>query len=300
MARIARNREAILRLRVDDEGGLLIDAAATPVLSVKDWDGVALAGAEVPSAVTRESQGVYRAELPGRTDLEILTANWSFQPSGGTFTRTSVEELLVVDRRVAPLWMFREDPELEDLSATNLLRLVDCVEDWFRSALGFPAAPEPFERSWRVSTLAAPTIGIPGIVFPESLTSWSVNDEVLDADQLAGLKVVGSHIAQTGGQDLSFLTGTRVSPSWGDGRYLVRGVHGGRPDWNGETPGDLQRAAVILARYASRNSTNYPERASQIAEENTLIFFSTPSYKKPTGLPEVDGVVSRYSLDSAI
>lgn len=295
--RIASHREAVLRLRVDDEGGLLIDAAATPVLSVKDWDGVALAGAEVPSAVTRESQGVYRAELPGRTDLEILTANWSFQPSGGSFTRTQANEVLVVSDRIAPLPRFREDPELSAWSAPVMSRLVDTVEDWFRQALGFPVCYEPFERSWIVPSRSAQVV-IPGIAYPKTLTSLTVGGDVVDVD---GLEITGNSFRRSSGSNQSFITGVPYSGlQWSGGWAVARGTHGMRPDWQGIVPEDLKRAAVILARYCSRQATNYPERASQVAEENTLIYFSTPTVGKPTGLPEVDGVVTRYALNSAI
>ena len=66
-----------------------------------------------------------------------------------------------------------------------------------------------------------------------------------------------------------------------------------------KAPGFTIVAMLTLARYCARGS-NFPERASQIMSEQSLITFSTPSPNKPTGLPEVDGVLSRHSLNSAL
>lgn len=297
--RIIRGREAALRLWVDDEGGTLIDAATLPVLTVKDQDGVALSGGLEAGTVVKESTGVYSAPLPPQADLSIMTANWSYKPSGGTYTRTKSDVLTIVDRRLTPYTRYREDPELESLDTPNLLRLADVVEDWFLSAMQFPSVETPFERSWRVTSFNDSTISIPTVPYPRTLTRWTVGDTLLTDDELANLEIVGSQIQQAWGSNTSFLTGSATQATqWSSGRYVVRGTHWA--PWGSDVPEDLQRAAVILARYASRGGKNYPERASQVQEESTLIYFSTPSPLKPTGLPEVDGVVARYSLNSVI
>lgn len=297
--RIASNREATLRLWADDEGGVLTDAASTPVLSVKDWDAVAISPA--PGSVSHESTGVYAAQVPGQSALKVLTANWTYTLSGGTFQRSTSQQVFVVRERSVPLWMYREDPELEELGTTNLIRLADVVDDWLESALYFPLVETPFDVQFSYANRNASKIRVPGVAFPLTLDKWTVDGTALTDDQLALLQIAGTSIQLDLGSNNSFLTGVSWNaPSWRGGRYEVRGTYGPRPDWSGVVPGDLQRAAVILGRYAARQGKNYPERASQISDEQTLIYFSTPSPGKPTGLPEVDGVVTRYALNSAV
>lgn len=283
--RAVLNREAVVRLRVEDEGGTLVAATSTPALTVTKVDGTSV----TPGSVTAESTGVYVATIPPQAALDVLTCNWSYAVSGNT--RSYTEKVAIVRDRVAPLWAFREDPELAELSTTAFLRVVERVEDWFEDALNFPIADRWFTRTWRVRR---PTTGlvIPQVPFPKTITAVTVNDTAFTAADLTDLDIVRNTV-ERGVTGNPFLTG--VSHPWMDGQYTVTGTCGPPEDWNARCPEDLQRAAVILARYLSRGS-NYPERARQVLTDGANIILSTPSADRPTGLPDVDGVVARYRL----
>lgn len=300
--RIVQDQEAVLRLRVEDEGGTLVAADSTPTITVSDHTGTALSGGAAPSAVTAESTGIYTSTLPPRASLDVLTANWSFSPTGSSYTRAKRETLVGVSDRVVPLWRLREDPELTDLSTLDILRLSQKIDDWAESALGFAPVETAFTRTFRQRLSSTEQLLIPGVPYPKSLTSVVVDGTAWTSDDLSEL-IYGIGVWRDTGANLSFLTGTptnRIGFSYGS--YVVRGTHGppNTPDWEDGVPVDLQDALVALARYAAREGRNYPERATQISDESTLIMFSMPGPGRPTGLPEVDGTIVRYSLQQQV
>ena len=293
--RAVKNREIVLRLRVDDEGGSLVSADTTPELTVATWAGTAVGGV---SAVTEESTGVYRAVIPPQADLDRLVANWSYAVSG--VDRLHTEHIVVVGGITIPLWRLREDAELASLSVPAIQRLATLVDDWLRDALGYPVVEEPFDVTYR---LPRPTNGlrVPGVPFPMTVTYLRHGTHVFSDAELADLRIVDGAIergAATGG---SFLTGVSHGFGWNDDDTVVhvRGTHGPRADWGGVVPEDLVRAATILARYTAR-ANNYPERARQVATDGALITLSTPAHDRPTGLPDVDGVLARYRVEPSV
>lgn len=278
------NRETVVRLRVDDEGGNLVAAETTPTLAVTTAAGETV----TPGTVTSESAGVYKSTLPAQSALTVLTCNWTASVSGSG-SRTVTEQIRVVSDRAVPLWRYREDDELVALSDLALIRLADTVEDWFRDALRFPLSEEYFSTTFRKRRQSMGLL-IPSAPFPVTITAVSVTDRPLSAAEIADLRVVGN-VVERGITADPFLTGGN-GYAWPEGLYTVTGTHGFREDWVA-VPSDLERAAVTLARYISRGN-NYPERARQIATDGALITLSTPTPDRPTGLPDVDGVVGRY------
>jgi hypothetical protein len=281
--RAVLNRETTVRLRVDDEGGNLVAATTTPTLTVTTAAGAAV----TPGTVTSESTGVYKSTLPAQSALTVLTCNWTATVSGAN--RTVTQSVRVVSDRAVALWRYREDEELAVLSDLALIRLADTVEDWFRDALRFPLGEEYVSITFRKRRQSMGLL-IPTAPFPVTVTAVSVNDTAFTSAEIADLTVVGNEVERGITAD-PFLTGSN-GYAWPEGQYTVTGTHGPRNDWLA-TPDDLQRAAVTLARYISRGS-NYPERARQIATDGALITLSTPTPDRPTGLPDVDGVVGRY------
>lgn len=286
--RAIRNREIVVRLYVDDEGGTLLNATGTPTVSVKDGSGTTVTGV---SAVTNDGVGVYKATIPPRPQLDNLVVTWTAVVN--TFTREVIEEVKVVSDRLVPLWRLREDAELATLSTLNMLRCASAVEDWFADALGYP----PVEESHR-STFNHPggaRLRVPGVWYPKTAISMTQGDTALDATDLAELRVVDGafEFKNSGAFDVILGTGQQV---WAQGRKTVWITHGPPEDWKG-VPEDLVRAAAVLARYVARES-NYPERARSVTTEHAIISFSTPNHDRPTGLPEVDGAVNRYGVKS--
>lgn len=288
--RAIRNREIVIRLRVDDEGGALTAATGTPTVSVTDGSGAAVAGV---SAVTNEAVGLYKATIPPRSQLDNLTVTWSAVVGG--FTRQVVEQVKVVADRLVPLWRLRQDPELDALENENLLRCAEAVEEWFADALHFPPVDESYRATFNHPGGAR--LRVPGVWYPKTALSISQGDTALTAGELAELRVVDGafEFQNSGAFDVVLGVGQKV---WGSGRKTVWITHGAPTDWVG-VPEDLVRAASVLARYIARGS-NYPERARTVQTEGAIINFSTPNHDRPTGLPEVDGAVNRYKVDPAL
>lgn len=296
--RLVQNHEATLRLRVEDEGGNLVPAAELPTLDVRDPADAAVS----VSSVTAESVGVYTATVEPRERLELLVANWSFKPSGSSYTRAKREALVGVADRIVPLWRLRQDPELSELSNVNMVRLSEKVDAWAQSALGFAPVETAFTVTFTQRLSSTDSLLLPEVPYPRSVTSMSVNGTAFSDEDIAGFHY-GAGIWRGTGSNESFLTGTPPQRLGFDyGTYVVVGTHGPPqdPEWSGGVPVDLQDALVTLARYAAREARNYPERATQISDESTLIMFSMPGPGRPTGLPEVDGVIARYSLQQQV
>lgn len=268
------HREATVRLRVDDDSGALVTPDTTPTVATTDQDGNVVTTSTVSSA----GVGLYQATIEAQSALGRLSCLWSFAVSGHARTQTEVVSL--TEKRLVPLWRYREDAELADLSDVNMLRLADTVEDWMASALGFPVVGEYGTVSTRVA-LATDSLRFDDVKFPFAVRAVTIDG-----------------VAATGVE--AELGGFYYDAGWTeDSVVVVSYEHGPSPAFQVAPPGDIERAAVILARYANRTA-NYPERARQIATEGSLITFSTPSPDRPTGLPEVDSIVTRYNIRTVI
>lgn len=275
--RAVLNREVVVRLRVDDDSGALVAPVSLPTLTVTDPDGATV----TVGTVTNTSLGVYEATVDPQSVLTRLTATWSIPVSGG-FTRVVDEAVEIVERRVVPLHRLREDPELAELSAESMGRLADIVEDWFKSALHFPPVREYVEQTFRPHRETT-VVYVPDVVYPKALRSVTVDGVAMDLDDYE----------ITAG-------GVYTAAGWRPDSTVTIGIeHGGPRPFDGGLPAELVRAAIILARYANRGN-NYPERARQVATEGALITFSAPSPDRPTGLPEVDSVVTKYAFPVVI
>lgn len=291
------NREIIVRLRTDDEGGTLVAATGTPTLVVTDGDGATVAGV---SAASSDGTGIYKATIPAQTALDRLKVVWTATVAGNV--RTVTEYVDVVSERLVPLWRLREDAELAGVTPEVITRLEDTVAEWFRSALKFPPVVESTRRSWLLE-YPVQRLRIPGAVFPRSIislaygrgsgmTTWSPTDlaqigviqdgvEYLDAGTFAPVDFLR-------GLD----RGTFVA-----GYYTVHATHGGVDFETAGPTEDLRRAAAVLARYVARTN-NLPERARRIETAQSIIDLSMPSAEKPTGLPDVDAVITRYRIQA--
>lgn len=277
--RLLANRDGTVRTRTTDEGGTLTTADGTVSVSVTNPDGDVVASGNA----SEETTGVYAFTVPAQTELDDLTAEFSGAVGGNSFTQT--EQVTIVERRLAPLYQLREDTELESLSTTAILRLADQVEDWFDDALKFPAVRRGARVKWEAPV--SRRLRIPGVVRPGTLYSLTQAGDAMD---LADVEVrEGALYLTGGGSNLSFLTGLPA----GSGGHFAAAIYEAHLSHGLESPpADLVRAAATFARYVSRSS-NYPERARQVATEGAVITFSMPTPDRPTGLPEVDGVLNR-------
>lgn len=268
--RVEVGREVVYRVRVDDEGGTLVDPLPPPTLAVSDGAGGAVTGV---SAVVKEAVGVYTARSPARTSLDRLTATWTYTLDG--YARTVTQYYDVVAGRVAPLWQIRQalaaEPELAAVPTPVLRQVSDAVEDWITRALRYPALPEHFRQTF-ANAGGGRALIIPGVVYPRevyTIDGYTTTD-------MSGVSVLDGYII-------------RDQAGFGPSTFTAWGTHG---RWDAP-PADLVRAAVVLARYVARTS-NYPERATRVISQDTEIWLSTPSDDRATGLPEVDGAINAY------
>lgn len=293
--RATLNREIVVRLRVDDEGGTLTDADSLPTVVVKDSLGATVSA----GSVTKESTGVYKATIAARTVIDLLTVEWSATLASNA--RTVSDHVTVTSECLVPLWLLREDAEMTALPTPVIVRLADQVEDWFRDALNYPASVERYSRSW-ILDYPVQRLRVPGCYFPVSMVSltYGRGDGTLayDADFLANIIAIesGFEFKDTGTfAPVDFVRGANRG-TFPQGAYSAVVTHGGFSAFGFDgTPEHVQRAAAALARYVSRTS-NLPERARRMITEHSEIDLSMPSPQYPTGLPEVDGVLSRFRL----
>jgi len=264
------DREIVIRLRTDNDEGRLVDADDTPTVEVFDGAGEAITGV---SSVAGEGTGTYKATIPPRSKLDVLTAKWTAIVDG--HTRTVAEGVRIVGGRLAELWRLRETAELKDLSGEELRRLADAVDDWFASALGFPPVPEPIRT--RFTSFGGQRLIVPGVIFPLDMYELAQRGTALSSDELALLRFRFGYVA------------------WSDARNWIADEvaawmsHG----WNTPTQ-DLRDAAVALAVYASRSpDRKLPERATRVVTEGADISLGLPSVDHPTGIPDVDAAIVR-------
>jgi hypothetical protein len=273
--RIPVGVEANIRLFIDDEDGTLVDATGTPTVTIIDGTGTTVVSSV---ASTRESAGQYKYTLAPRTQLDLLSVTWSAVVNG--VTRTYSDTIAVTGSRLVPLWRFREDSELATVSGARLRRISDAVENVFSSALGFPPVTEGLRTSWVVDRYT-PELVIPCVERPQSLYSLSFIRGSVDAP----FQYSAPDLAAVTSRDGAFFK--TDGTSWNPGIYTAWLIHGmTRP------PERLIEVGIILGRYIARQN-NYPERALRVVSDNTEITFTmTGDADHPTGLPEVDTVLT--------
>ena len=289
--RAVKDREIVIRVRVDDEGGALVNADSLPTVEVRDGDGALVTTGAVAQDAATAATGVYKATVNPRSQLDVLTIVWTVVVGG--FTRKVRQEVMVQGGRLVPLWRLREDSELAGLSTTAMLRLVDAVEDWFKAALHFPAVEEPLRTTFNFA--GGRRLRVPDAPYPKSLVALSEGDAALTTADLADVSVVQGafEFKSVGSFDIVYGTANR---NWLCGRKTAWLTHGG--PWSA-VPEDVERAAALFARYISR-ANNYPERASQVATEGALISLAMPDHDHPTGLPDVDAVITKHRLQNVV
>ena len=281
------NRETKVRSYWEDEDGALVAPDAAPTFVVTDGAGATVS---TGTATLDEVDGIAWYVLPAQTRCDELTI--TFTGSVNSLQRVVAVPVSVVGDRLVDLWRYRQDSELALLDGPTLREVAEAVEDWFEIALGYPVVERSLRTTWEYmgGTIMRP----PGVKFPRHLYALSTNGLAYQDSELAQITAVRNawQWISTGTVDIVYGSG---QPQFRlGGLSTVWCTHGPPNSW-AATPVNLARAAVVLARYTAR-ATNYPERAGQIATEGALITFSMPNPDKPTGLPEVDAVVTKYRV----
>ncbi|WP_344464209.1 hypothetical protein [Kitasatospora kazusensis] len=287
-----------VRWRLEDESGDLVAADVGTAVTAVVVDG---SGAQLVTGQALQdgaNAGVYLFSVPPQSRLDLLSVTFAGTLGGQTVTGT--EQVQLVDRRVVPLSVLRQDQALSALPLLDFLRIVDAAEDAITNALRFSPVLMGERAEWRSRECVR--LFVPGIYYLHQIYALTRNDQ----DQLTGLPgsdpAQGVHVRDEAierGYGYNFGTGYYdpilgvYAVPWLPGVYKGWVCHG----WT-ETPADLAKAVLLLARHlAQTGATAYPDRATRIMTEQSEIWFSTPNgADRPFGLPEVDGVIVRYRV----
>ena len=278
--RVPAGQAAKVRAVIADDAGQPVAGEGVTAAAV---DG---AGAVVALGdVTAVEPGVYDVALPAQQRLDQLrvtvAATVAGAPRSAIVDVDVVEQLLVDPYRLAEAMRQDQAPGAPPVTAQVLEQASAAAEAWLADALNYP----PVRRGLRTRFVhrGGAVLKIPGVLKPAQLYELAINDQAMSADELAA----------AGGYDEAFGWMRRGYGDWPAGFATVWCTHG---LWS--PPDDLRRAAVVLARYLAKTS-KVPERAVSMTTESTLIVFSRPDPNKPTGLPEVDAVITRRRIGTA-
>ena len=294
--RVLADTDAVVEVRTVDDDGDLADADANVDVELFDGGG---ASVTTDTLATSTSTGVYTFSFPAQSDLDRYRLHASYAVGGNQHEQDQYID--VVGNRLVPVWQLRQDSELTTakVSAAVLKRALDEAEDWFEDELNYPPYPKGVRVGFRLrgqsrgdagftpervdpSASGVTRLVIPAVLEPTSTVySLTVDGDAFTQNELDQIE------ARDGA--LERVSSSGSNEAWDAGWYEAHLVHG-----LVETPADLRRAAAIFVRYLAR-TVNYPERASQVATEGALIEFAMPGRGRPTGIPEVDGVVNRYA-----
>lgn len=281
-------RETPIYLYVEDQTGDLADADSTPTVAVTDWNGDAVAGV---SAVEKVLTGTYKAVLPVASSVDRYTVVWS--ATAGGFNRSYSGVVPVVAGTATELRSLKADPELRDLEDLSILDVRDSTDDTLEDIINFPLTTTVKSKTFMFR--GGVRLRVPDASWVDSVLALTINDTVYDP---ADLEVTDGDVYIADGTNQSFLEGYD-SPSFPAGRVQITVTHGPPDTWDNGIPGDIRRAAVVIARYTARTN-NYPERARMIQTDGAMITFSMASPERPTGLPDVDGILTRYRVNRTV
>lgn len=235
--------------------------------------------------VAPAASGKYSISGPAQPAPELLTATvTATAPTPLSGTVTDSVPISVVSARLVNLARLKQDAELAALSADVLREALEATEDECRDNLGYP--PTPAMEKVDVVT------GGRMLITPNPWPRY-----IVAATRPSGTVLTGAEIAMVSYQNGSLIWSDMRN--WDEGTWSIWLVHG---RWN-VPPVDLQRAALIRARFLARRLANKDqmlERASTVTTEGGTMSFAFPTLPRPTGLPDVDIVYMRYALASEL
>lgn len=274
---------------IEDTDGNLVDADSTPTVAVTDWEGTAVSGVTVAAT---DDTGIYKVTVPPIASADRLSV--VLTATVGSVVRTYTGLVPVVEGRLSDLNRLRADDELADLSGYNLMDVSEIVEETLEDILHFPPTPLVDQEIFRFR--GGRRMRCPRMRNVDEVLYLDIDGVEYD---VADLEVTEGAVYINDGSNQSFLDSYNEGPSFPSGRVTIWAVHGPPESWSRGVPGDMKRAATILARYTARTN-NYPERARMIQTDGAMLTFSMASWDRPTGLPEVDGILFRYRVLEAI
>lgn len=275
MDRILRGPGATIELRIYDAAGDPVDAGVgNGTAAVVDSAGVAVAGS--PFTATNAATGVYQVSIPSTiTALDVYTVTWSLPDST---TRTTDFEM-VGSFLFAQAELRASDPVLADETLypdALIVNAREATEQRFEAAaeVSFTdrGARELLDGTGRDSLMCAHT-------YVRGVIAAKIGGTALSGPQLADLAV--------------YPTGRIVNPSgWTEGNRNVELLieHGYQT-----VPEPVRRAGVLFARsLLLRSALEQSDRATAVFTDLGGYRLTLAGRDGPTGLPEVDAVLSQF------
>lgn len=296
---------ATVRHQFATDDGTAVVPDRPPSVTVTGGDGTVILPATAGTADVTLGDGGYKAVMVAPAQLDRLTATWT-ATIGGLATSVRDDVDVVGQRLVAPLKLRNDDVNLSGLSPVSLLTLLDQVEDRITNILGYSPTLEGARVTWDATRgatgdavyspgtvtglpygagggrMLVPTVRLPCTRPPGGVYAASVNGAAMTAADLAALTDIDGALAWSDYRP------------WPTARYAMWLAHG-----DPSPGGDLRDAAQRLCVYYAKTSA-YPAQASQVSSEGATIWFALPSKDRPTGIPEVDGVLTRYGLTKVV
>lgn len=282
MPSVAQGESIVLTAIYYDEFGQPADAT-TPLVDILDPSGAAVVTDAVP---TRDAEGQYHYTYAVAADAEISElwkARWTGEVDGVEVG--PIEEFFEVTEggnhyfTVAEARAFRNG-KLADTTkfpTASIQESRDEVEEFIEEIVGYACVPRT--RTVTLDGDATTEIFLPDIRV-NSVTSVTVDEVAWDSAALADLQITdyGSLRRKTLG---TFASG------WGN--VTVTYVHG-----LAECPGPIKRAALILLQHRLLDS-DLSDRAQSFTDETGTTTFSTPTLRRPSGIPEVDAILGQWA-----
>lgn len=274
MDRLLRDAGGQLDLNTYDSAGALADVDGTnaPTIAVVDSGGTAT----VAFTPSRVSQGVYKALLPANFEtLDVYRATWTW-PNGQS-RRSEFELVGGFLFTVAELQAF--DTNIT-ATAAKILEAREIVEDTFEGEMVTNRAFRPRGRREFLDGTDSDTLLVQGLD-TYSVVSAKVGGVAYSAGDLADMKVFphGAIQREFNGTWLGGVRNIEILYEYG---FRV-------------TPGDVTRAALRYAAYLLTKSAFDLERATAQFNDQGGYRMTIAGRDGPTGLPNVDAVLARYS-----
>ena len=280
-------RVAVLNDRVVTKvfyvGETATDATGNVTVAVEDANGASLAGGTI--GANNGATGAYDFTLTAATHtaaLGKLKITWT--ATVATLAVQDIQYMEAVGARYFPRVQLRDMRGVNDpvrYLTADLEWARDVAEEFFDQYL---------ETSYveRVSTETYDGDGSTSL-FVGRLPARSIVSATIDgvAATITGWTITSSGWLRTDGD---------IFTSAIAGQNIVITYTWGRTDG---VPSDLSRAALRFARHVLlTEETTIPDRARMLQTEIGLFHLDTANEKQPTGLPEVDSVLTRYRHES--
>lgn len=277
LVRVLRTAQVVLShtFYVDETA---TDATGAVAYSVQRLDGTVIASGNASGPVSN----AYTVTVPAQSTVDTLTVDWTGLVAGATVTARDIVE--VVGGFIFGLAEARAQPPVLDPTRYPTARLAQKrigVEQECEEICGQAFVP----RFARV-TLTIPPGDTWNVIRLPHINVRALRALTIDgtAQSLSGLGVSVAGVVSGSSAWYGRVSGTSVIAEYEHGMDYP--------------PEDLKDAAMLRLRSRlSAGDTGVPQRALSFSVADGGVYrLSTPSGKK-TGIPDVDGVYERYTLD---